>query len=519
MSESQHKTRNAKRIRDLVFLAVLTGIVLVSMSLSSVDPAALIAGISYSISLISEMYPPNFSNLPYLLSLTAETIAMGAVATVLGTIISLPLGFLAARNTTTGPLTYFISRSVVSVFRTIPDLVFGLIFVVAFGMGPLAGILAITLATVGMLGKFYSESIESIDPKPVEALQATGSHRLGVIRHAVMPQVFPMFMGYNFYMLDSNIRSALAIGIVGAGGLGIELYVQMEQFHFQKVATILIITIFLVALINRVSVYLRKGFIDGTLMKGSRKSLDTFLIIAIPAIAIVCIYVTQIDFSSIPKGILNIISLSGMFFPPNFTYLGYDLGLMFQTIAMGITGTVFAIVLAVPLGMLAARNVMKNSILHNVVRECMNFVRAMPEIMLALVFVAAVGLGPFAGVLALAIHTTGILGEFYAESIENIDPKPVEAVEATGARLTQRIRHAIFPQIVPIFNSHNLYILDRNIRASTIMGIVGAGGIGFELLESMRLYNYTHTAEIILIILVTILLVDTLSAYLRKKVV
>jgi phosphonate transport system permease protein len=386
-------------------------------------------------------------------------------------------------------------------------------------MGPLAGILAITFATVGMLGKFYSESIESIDPKPVEALQATGSHSLGVIRHAVLPQVFPTFMGYNFYMLDSNIRSALALGIVGAGGLGIELYIQMEQFHFQKVATILIITIFLVALINRVSVYLRKGFIDGTLMQESRKTLDSLLIVAIPAIAIVCIFFTQVDLSMIPRGIANIVNLAGMFFPPNFTYLGDDVGLMLQTIAMGIAGTAFAIVLAVPLGMLAARNVTKNSVVHNVVRECLNFVRAMPEIMLALVFVAAVGLGPFAGVLALAIHTTGILGEFYAESIENIDPKPVEAVEATGARFTQQIRHAIIPQVAPIFNSHNLYILDRNIRASTIMGIVGAGGIGFELLESMRLYKYTHTAAIILIMLFTIFAVDMVSSYVRKKVV
>jgi phosphonate transport system permease protein len=211
--------------------------------------------------------------------------------------------------------------------------------------------------------------------------------------------------------------------------------------------------------------------------------------------------------------------LAGRFFPPSFTYLGDDIGLMVQTIAMGIAGTVFAVVLAVPLGMLAARNVMKNSVVHNVIREGLNFVRALPEIVLALVFVAAVGLGPFAGVLALAIHTTGILGEFYAESIENIDPKPVEAVEATGARLTQRIKHAIFPQIFPVFNSQNLYILDRNIRASTIMGIVGAGGIGFELLESMRLYRYSHVASIILIMLITILSVDMLSAYLRKKVV
>jgi phosphonate transport system permease protein len=139
--------------------------------------------------------------------------------------------------------------------------------------------------------------------------------------------------------------------------------------------------------------------------------------------------------------------------------------------------------------------------------------------MFALIFVAAVGLGPFAGVLAIAIHTAGFLGKFYAEAIENVDPKPVEAVEATGARFIQRIRHAVFPQVMPLFNSYNLYILDRNIRASTVIGIVGAGGIGFDLVMSMKLFEYQKTATLILIILFTIMLVDGLSSYLRKKVV
>ncbi len=177
------------------------------------------------------------------------------------------------------------------------------------------------------------------------------------------------------------------------------------------------------------------------------------------------------------------------------------------------------VMLAVPLGLGAARNLVRNSLIYNLAKEVTNLLRAVPELMFALVFVVAVGLGPFAGVLALACHTAGFLGKFYAEAIENIAPGPVEAVTATGARAVQRWRYAVWPQITPLFHSYNLYILDRNIRASTLMGIVGAGGIGFELVMSMKLFEYRQTAALVLLILGTILVFDWLSARLRARVV
>lgn len=166
---------------------------------------------------------------------------------------------------------------------------------------------------------------------------------------------------------------------------------------------------------------------------------------------------------------------------------------------------------------MSARNIIGFGFLNGLSRELCNFLRAMPELMFALLFVAAVGLGPFAGVLAIALHTAGFLGKFYAESIENIDTKPLEAVDSTGASFIQKLRYAVFPQILPLFYSYNLYLLDRNIRASTVMGVVGAGGIGFELVMSMKVFDYQRTLTIILLILVTILIVDNISSYLRKK--
>jgi phosphonate transport system permease protein len=237
------------------------------------------------------------------------------------------------------------------------------------------------------------------------------------------------------------------------------------------------------------------------------------------AVALLSLFFIPVDFRELLQGAPRIGAFVVGMFPPDFSEMTNYVKLMIETVAMGISGTFLAVVLSLPLGMLSARNITRSPVVYSVMKEVANFFRAMPELMLALVFVVAVGLGPFAGVLAIAVHTAGFLGKFYAEAIENVDPKPVEAVDAAGARFLQKIRHAVFPQVLPLFNSYNLYILDRNIRASTVLGIVGAGGIGFELVMSMKLFEYHKTAALLLVILTTVMLIDWLSSALRKRVV
>lgn len=511
--------QSVKRIRVLTLWMFFVSLLYVSFKNIHVDLEGLINGIPYGISLVGEMFPPNFSGWRKILFLTAETIAMGFWGTLLGILISLPLGFFAAKNTSPHAIVFNLIKILIDFFRSIPEILYAVIFVISLGMGPLAGVMALMVGTVGMLSKFYAESIESIDPKPVEAVRATGGHSLSVIRHAVFPQVFPLFMAYNLYMLDHNIRVAMAIGIVGAGGLGVELFTQMRRFQYSKVSAILIIILLLVTVIDRLSAYLRKGITDGTLLEGKQRRKEMLLLAVLSTIAISSIYFIPISFKELYRGLPVIYTFISDAFPPDLSQMDLYMKLMFETFAIGICGTLFAIVLSVPLGFLSAGNIAHNWFIYNGAKEIINFFRAMPELVFALIFVAVVGLGPFAGVLAISFHTAGFLGKFYAEAVENLDPGPVEATEATGARFPQVIRHTIFPMVLPLFNSYNLYLLDRNIRASTVMGIVGAGGIGFELIMSTRLFEYEKTASIIGVILVTIMVVDHVSTYLRKKVV
>ncbi|WP_448587980.1 phosphonate ABC transporter, permease protein PhnE [Thermocrinis sp.] len=507
-----------KSISYLLWLSFLF-VILLSFKISRFDIPTLVEGLSNSLSLIKEMFPPDFSGWRKILILSFETISIGLWGTLLGILLSIPLGFLSARNTSPNLLVYNLSRFLVSFLRSIPDVLYALIFVVSFGISPWAGVLALVFSTVGILSKFYAESIESIDRKPVEALYATGSHSLGVIRHAIVPQVLPLFMGYNLYLLDHNIRVAMALGVVGAGGLGVELYSQLRSFDYQKASATLIIIAVIITVIDRISAKLRKDTIEGKAFVLQTWKRDSFGFFAFLIVSALFLYFIPIGIEELQRGFGNVLSTVKQLLAPDFSDLLLYVKLMFETVMIAISGTFLAIVLSVPLGLLLARNLVSNPVIHNVVRELVNFLRAMPELVLALIFVAAVGLGPFSGVLAIALHTTGLMAKFYAESIENIDPKPVEATHAVGARLLHVIRHAVFPQIVPLFNSYNLYLLDRNIRASTVLGIVGAGGIGFELAMNIKLFEYGKVSSMILVILSTIFLVDTLSSYLRKRIV
>jgi phosphonate ABC transporter permease subunit PhnE len=194
---------------------------------------------------------------------------------------------------------------------------------------------------------------------------------------------------------------------------------------------------------------------------------------------------------------------------------------MNETVMMSLVGTLLSVLFSFPLAFLAARNLSKGSaagqIAYNVVRGVFNVLRAFPPIILAIIFVFMVGPGPFPGVLALALHSIGMLGKLFSEAIEGVDLAPVEAVRATGASNNLIVWFGILPQVLPQFVAFSLYRWDINIRMSIILGIVGAGGIGFLLDQYIRLFQYQKASTCFLIILVAVTILDWGSSWLREK--
>ena len=195
------------------------------------------------------------------------------------------------------------------------------------------------------------------------------------------------------------------------------------------------------------------------------------------------------------------------------------LGATLETIQMALAGTFLALLVAFPLGFLAARNTTPHPLVYQSVRLVLNLVRTIPDLALGLLFVAAVGLGAFAGTIALAIHTATVLGKLLSESVENIDEGVVEAIRATGAGYSQILSFAVLPQILPDLISFSLYRFETNIRAASVLGLIGAGGIGYLMNTSFRTFQYQEAAAIVLVLIALVMLVDYLSSRLRNLVV
>lgn len=225
----------------------------------------------------------------------------------------------------------------------------------------------------------------------------------------------------------------------------------------------------------------------------------------------------DISFETLAYGLEDMAEYFSRYGSPDFTHLSRYLELMGVTLATALWGTVFAFVAAFFLAPLAARNFTAGPIAYRLAREALNFTRAMPDLLLALIFVAALGLGPLPGALALGLHTAGFLGKFFAECMERIDPGVCEGVAATGANFPQMVMYAGWPSILREAMGYTLYILDRNVRMASVLGLVGAGGIGLALHDTLRLFDYGQSAALILVILVTILTIDYASAWLRRR--
>ncbi|MDJ0704647.1 MAG: phosphonate ABC transporter, permease protein PhnE [Leptolyngbyaceae cyanobacterium MO_188.B28] len=238
------------------------------------------------------------------------------------------------------------------------------------------------------------------------------------------------------------------------------------------------------------------------------------------AIAVLC-YAGQksdLSFVELLQGGGNMAEYISRYFPPDFTDWRFYLSDILETIGMGIWGSLTAAIFAVPLSIMAAENVAPPWMVF-IIRRFMDAMRAINEVVFALIFVVAVGLGPFAGVLALFVHTAGALGKLFSEAIEAIDPGPVEGIRATGASKLQEIIFGVIPQVIPLWTSFTLYRFEANVRAASVLGIVGAGGIGVSLYQSFRAFKYGKVCAILIILSTAVSITDTISAKIRQRLV
>ena len=261
----------SERLKKRAFTFSVLAIIVIGLSIIlDLNPLLFFTDGHHLISLLGEMVPPNVEILwekKSIFTSILETLAMAFLGTFFGGSIALTIAFLAATNTSPHPVFRFVFRGLMSIERVIPNLVIILVFVIAVGLGPFAGMLTLTIGTIGMFGKLFADAIEEIDPEPVEATYATGASKLQVIKYCIIPQVLPSFTANLFYAFDVNLRSAIGLGIFGGGGIGFEIHMAMKMLRYKDALALILFTIILISIFEKFSDYLRAQILNEQTLK------------------------------------------------------------------------------------------------------------------------------------------------------------------------------------------------------------------------------------------------------------
>lgn len=554
--------RPAPKTRTIAVWVVMLGLLAASVwSLIDLDfsPETFARGFQFAADFVSRMFPLVFPPIGELVSLTLETLSIVTVATALAVALSLPIALLAASSTTPGRWTGPAARGFIVVMRAIPDLVLAIIFFRIFGLGAVPGILAMGLHSIGMIGKLYADAIEELDRGPAEALRAAGASRRQQIWSGVIPQLMPQIIATALHRFDINLRTSVILGYVGVGGLGMAMADALNTMQYGKGMALALVILVLCVIVELISGAIRTSLLGRD--NGRRRGLlglfdraaegwitrptathevqrgrngmvrisppwDVDRIRRVLAVGITAVIIamaiagTQTDPIAFLAGLGDAPRTLAMFLPPSDGGMGIRLlEALLVTVQIGLAATLIGVVLAVPIGALAARNMAPNRTCAMVFRTIIVAVRAFPELILAIIFIVIIGLGPQPGTLALGIGSVGLLGKLIADSLEETDVRVQDAVRANGASALQVHAAATLRQALPAFVSHVLYQLDVNVRSATLLGIVGAGGIGFYLLNASRVMQFQTVTYIILLILAVVLALEALSAWVRRAVI
>jgi len=450
--------------------------------------------------------------LGYLAKATLETLAIATAGMALAFLIAVPLGYLASgagrEQATLNPLT----RALLTILRGIPELVWALVFVRIFGLGPAAGVLALGLTYGGMLAKVYAEILESVDAAPARALRHNGAGRPLAILYGLLPQASKELASYTVYRWECAIRASVVMGFVGAGGLGQLMDQAMKMLNGGEAASILLTFMVLVFTADGLSGWLRRALDTPPAVRPSPFGWRSGLVgTAIVVGGVASFRLLDIGFGALFSGeaARSIGEFVAGFFPPDLSadWLARVGKGVWETLAISVVGTL----LAAAAGLLLALPRWRAPFSF-----LLNTLRSVPELVWATITALAVGLGPYAGALALALHTTGVLGRLYAEALANAPPAPGNALRLAGAPGGLAFLYGTLPGAAPQLIAYTLYRWEMNIRMAAILGFVGAGGLGQLLYVELSLFHHAQASTVIIAMLLLSIVVDQASARLRR---
>jgi phosphonate transport system permease protein len=455
-------------------------------------------GLERFFSLLRQFFPPDYS-LAYLRGLMKEAIPQTLEMAAGAMLFSATVGLLVALYIGARLPGWRLLYGLLATVRAIPDLTMAILFVVVVGIGPPSGMLALATFYSAAMGKVFADLFISADPEPIEALHATGARRLMVALYGLLPLRSRDLLTYGTYEFESKVRACVIVGAVGAGGLAGELVGTINELQYQRTLTVIIVLVLLVIVVDRFAWLVRRY---------------PLLLLTLLPVGIICAWINwpQNFFFAHTLGVVRAM------LPPKLSsdeFQGVP-RLIGETLFIAFGGTAMAALLAVPLGAAAARN-LAPAFIYVPVRRFLEILRAIPDLVWGLLLVTTAVLGPPAGMLAIGLHSTGVFGKLYSESIENVQPDPVLALAATGAPRISLASFGLLPLAFPPMAVLTLFRFEWNMRAATVMGIIGAGGIGEALFNAQQQFFYNKMVAYLIITWGLVMLTDLANAALRKR--
>ena len=501
-------------------------------------------------------------------SATLKTLAYAVCGTALSLIIGMVGGVFSSQvwwqSISGGFKTPWLAvRAVLAIPRAIHELIWGLFFINILGLDPLVAILAIAIPFGAVTAKVFSEILDETPRQPLIALLSIGASPLSAFTYSLLPQAFPNLLSYSFYRFECSIRSAAVLGIIGAGGLGYEILLSLQSLRYEQMWTFLIALILLSGITDLWSGLIRRrlgeeskgrGWAGGargggeefswTLKQQNRTYARTphivgahgrapLLPLGFGVVIVLCsFWYVQADYSKLfaPRTAQLLGGILKDIFPPDTSQLSQLFALSAQTLAMSILAMVFAGLGGILLSLPAASNFLLpggmfdsspsnrwwGMVVLLLTRLLLLVARAVPEPIWALIFLFVMFPGILPGALALGLHNLGIIGRLMAEVTENLDEQPLRSLKALGASGSQVFLYSVLPRTLPRFIAYTLYRWEDCIRATVVVGLVGAGGLGRLLTEQLSSFDYKSVVTTLIVFIGLTFLVDLISASLRQ---
>lgn len=526
-SQSTIQSAQTRLFKKASTLLILISAIFGSFIFLEVSPLELFSSQNEFSRLAGEMWPPTIDNLPRSLELLFETLIMALAGTLIGSLVALPLSFLATKAIAGNNLVRVIAKGFITAARAIPALVFALILVRLLGFGPLVGALALSLSSVGMIGRQVVDSLDTIPRQRFELGLAQGLTRSQVLISSGLPIVIPTLVSSVLHRLEINLRSSAVLGFVGAGGIGILLVKDLGQLNYSGAlgTTSLIVALVFVSesLSSRIRLRIMEpggqtGHLSGSGVRVRDPALTLYGVTGI-ALALsggALFFLTLFSSNSI-RAFESVLVILNKSWPPNFDEYGSEIlfGII-ESFAMAIAGTSLGLIFAVPLALLGSSNIVRTRMVNRFARFIMSAVRSTPDLIFALFFVSAVGLGPSAGVYAIAIGTGGILGKFLADSLEEAPWSTREAFDSIGLSRAHYLLSAALPERRGALVASIFHMADINIRISIGLGVIGLGGIGMLLTGALSALAFDSVTAILLGLVIIVALLEKTTTWIKR---